>query len=145
MGIFFSPMFIICYTKPKIWEHSGLQTCLLFPLQSFHIALVLHKLIINKSCGEPFWAGMGYFRILFLILNFRQAINTHSIAGCFNRDTLSFLLWQYGLQIFQAGGTELCRKIFHKNQYTQRKLLNSEFWINGELSKIGHHFSNTVI
>ena len=53
MGIFFSPMFIICYTKPKIWEHSGLQTCLLFPLQSFHIALVLHKLIIHKSCGEP--------------------------------------------------------------------------------------------
>jgi hypothetical protein len=34
------------------------------------------------------------------------------------------------------------RKIFHKNQHTQRKLLNFEFWINGELSKIGHHFSN---
>ena len=29
-----------------------------------------------------------------------------------------------------------------KNQHTQRKLLNFEFWINGELSKIGHHFSN---
>ena len=25
------------------------------------------------------------------------------------------------------------------------KLLNFEFWINGELSKIGHHFSNKVI
>ena len=24
----------------------------------------------------------------------------------------------------------------------RRKLLNFEFWINGELSKIGHHFSN---
>ena len=29
-----------------------------------------------------------------------------------------------------------------KNQHTQKKLLNFEFWINGELSKIGHHFSN---
>ena len=34
---------------------------------------------------------------------------------------------------------------FHKNQHTQRKSLNFEFWINGELSKIGHHFSNKVI
>ena len=30
----------------------------------------------------------------------------------------------------------------YKNQYTPRKLLNFEFSINGELSKIGHHFSN---
>ena len=50
-------------------------------------------------------------------------------------------MWQYGLWSFQAGGTKL-KKILHKNQYTQRKLLNFEFWINGELSKIGHHFSN---
>ena len=31
--------------------------------------------------------------------------------------------------------------ILHKNQHTQRKLLNCEFWINGELSNIGYHFS----
>ena len=37
------------------------------------------------------------------------------------------------------------RKILHKNQHTQRKLLIFEFWINGVLSKIGHHFSNKVI
>jgi hypothetical protein len=53
-------------------------------------------------------------------------------------------LWQYGLWSFQAGGTKL--EIFlHKNQHTQRKVLNFEFWINGELSKIGHHFINKVI
>ena len=39
------------------------------------------------------------------------------------------------------GGTKL-ERFLHKNQHTQRKLLNFEFWINGELSKIGHHFSN---
>ena len=45
---------------------------------------------------------------------------------------------------FSSRGYKI-RKILHKNQHTQRKLLNFEFWINGELSKIGHHFSNKVI
>ena len=45
---------------------------------------------------------------------------------------------------FQAGGTKL-ERFLHKSQHTQRKLLNFEFWINAELSKIGHHFSNEVI
>ena len=57
---------------------------------------------------------------------------------------LGSILWQYGLWSFQAGGTKL--EIFlHENQHTQRKLLNFECWINGELSKIEHHFSNTKI
>ena len=42
------------------------------------------------------------------------------------------------------GGIKL-EKFLPKNQHTQRKLLNSENWVNGELSKIGHHFSNKVI
>ena len=42
------------------------------------------------------------------------------------------------------GGTKL-ERFLHKNQHTQRKFLNFEFWINGDLSKIGHHFSNEVI
>ena len=45
---------------------------------------------------------------------------------------------------FKRGGTKL-ERFLHKNQHTQRKLLNFEFWINGELSKKGHHFSNKVI
>ena len=43
---------------------------------------------------------------------------------------------------FSSGGHKIRKIFFHKNQHTQRKLLNFEFWINGELSKIGHHFSN---
>ena len=42
---------------------------------------------------------------------------------------------------FSKGGRKL-ERFLHKNQPTQRKLLNFEFRINGELSKIGHHFSN---
>ena len=46
----------------------------------------------------------------------------------------------YGLWSFQIGGTKL-ERFLHKNQYTQRKLLNFENWVNGEVSKIGHHFT----
>ena len=53
-------------------------------------------------------------------------------------------LWHYGLWSFQAGSTKL-ERFLHKNQHTQRKLLNLEFWINGELSKTGHHYRNKVI
>ena len=48
-------------------------------------------------------------------------------------------LWQYGLWIFQTGVTKL--EIFlPENQHTQRKLLNFEHLVNGEVSKIGHQF-----
>ena len=40
---------------------------------------------------------------------------------------------------FSNGGYKI-RKIFAKNQHTQRKLLNFENWVNGEVSKIGHNF-----
>ena len=39
-----------------------------------------------------------------------------------------------GLTSFQAGCTKL-ERFLHKNQHTQKKLLNFEFWINSELSK----------
>ena len=61
-------------------------------------------------------------------------------------NSLHFWLWQYGLWSFQTEDTKL-ERFLPKNQRTQRKLLNFEFWINGELSKIGHlevkfwHFS----
>ena len=48
--------------------------------------------------------------------------------------SIAYVLWQYGLWSFQAGGTKL-ERFLQKNQNTQRKLLNFEFWINGELSK----------
>ena len=54
------------------------------------------------------------------------------------------MLWQFRLWSFQTGDTKL-ERFLHKNQHTQRKLLNFEFYINGELSKIGHHFINKVI
>ena len=37
-------------------------------------------------------------------------------------------VWQYGLSSFQAGDTKL-ERFLHKNQHTQRKLLNFEFWM----------------
>ena len=47
-------------------------------------------------------------------------------------------VWQYGMWSFQMGGTKL-ERFLPKNQL--RKLLNFENWVNGEVLKIGHHFS----
>ena len=43
-------------------------------------------------------------------------------------------IWQYGLWSFQTGATKL-ERFLPKNQHTQRKLLNFENWVNGEVSK----------
>ena len=43
-------------------------------------------------------------------------------------------LWKYGLWSFQTGGTK-SKRFLPKNQHTQRKLLNFENWVNGEVSK----------
>ena len=51
-----------------------------------------------------------------------------------------FSLWQYGLWSFQMGGTKL-ERFLPRNRPTQRKLLNFENWVNGEVLKIGHHIS----
>ena len=48
-------------------------------------------------------------------------------------------LWQYEWS-FQTGGTKL-ERFLPMNQHTQRKFLNFENWVNGEVSKIRHHFS----
>ena len=52
-------------------------------------------------------------------------------------------LWQYGLWSFQMGGTKL-ERFLPKNQHTQRKLLNFENWVNGEVSKIGHRLKTLI-
>ena len=54
-------------------------------------------------------------------------------------------LWQYGLWSFQMRGTKF--EIFlPKNQHTlQRKLLNLENWVDGEMSKIGNILESKVI
>ena len=43
-----------------------------------------------------------------------------------------------GCGVFKRG-VQL-ERFLPKNQHTQRKLLNFENWVNGEASKIGHHF-----
>ena len=51
-----------------------------------------------------------------------------------------YALWQYKLWSFKFGDTKV-ERFLPKNQLWQMKLLNFENWCNGELSKIGHHFS----
>ena len=60
--------------------------------------------------------------------------NDPAVGGIITSLYIMTNLWS-----FQTGGTKL--EIFlPKNQHTQRKLLNFENWVNGEVSKIGRHF-----
>ena len=42
--------------------------------------------------------------------------------------------------VTQYGNTGCGERFLPKNQHTQRKLLNFENWVNGEVSNIEHHF-----
>ena len=44
-----------------------------------------------------------------------------------------------GCGLFKGGGGTKLERFLPTNQHTQRKLLNFENWVNGEVSKIGHH------
>ena len=44
---------------------------------------------------------------------------------------VNLVLWHYRLWSFKTRDTKL-ERFLHKNQHTQRKLLNFENWTNGE-------------
>ena len=53
-------------------------------------------------------------------------------------------IWQYRLWSFQERDLKL-ERLLAKINCSQMKLLNFENWSGGELSKIGHQFSNKMI
>ena len=66
--------------------------------------------------------------------------NSNDLCYLFFYKQTGLGLWQYGLWSFQTGGTKL-ERFLPKNQHAQRKLLNFNNWVNGEVSKIGHRFN----
>ena len=52
-------------------------------------------------------------------------------------------VWQYGLWRFYTGVTKL-ERFLPKNQHNQRKLLNFENWVNGEVSKSAKILSKSI-
>ena len=61
------------------------------------------------------------------------------LSKCLDSVSLSMHYGNTGCGVFKRGGTKL-ERFLPKNQHTQRKLSNFENWVNGEVSKIGHHF-----
>ena len=87
----------------------------------------------NTSCLE---AHAGFFRLLmngifdaYVLQPFLKKNTFESLTRISTHDST---VWQYGLWSFQTGGTKL-ERFLHKNQHTQRKLLNFENWISGGL------------
>ena len=73
----------------------------------------------------------------FEILLFYNILSDYHYSDVINSLLNAFRLkrlWQYRLWSFQTGGTTL-ERFLPKNQYTQRKLLNFENWVSGEVSK----------
>ena len=71
-----------------------------------------------------FWKGLWIF------LDYNQSDHRYGSTGCW--------VFMRGVQNEKDG----CLRI---NMCTQRKSLNFEYWCSGELSKIGHYFSNKVV
>ena len=54
------------------------------------------------------------------------------LSSLYLRTVVLCRLWHYGLWSFQTGGAKL-ERFLPKHQRTQRKLLNFENWISGDL------------
>ena len=80
------------------------------------IKLIVERLVDGRNFRHPFS----------ILLN--HVISKTNFTKCID---MVCRLWQYGLWSFQTGYTKL-ERFLHKNQHTQRKLLNFENWTNGE-------------
>ena len=113
--------------KDLIEEHKKYKKKVWFIFKSATVQL--KQLFIRKGC---FWG-----------VTWHLLTNNHWVSQNRNHAVMAFIacwLWQYRLWSFQTGGTKLERYL-PKNQHTQRKILNFENWLNGEVLKIGHYFS----
>ena len=105
-------------------------------LKMFTVHINLNVLSFLWNCLWENFATINLFRSILITLMHYMRMSTMKLPP------MSIMAVQ--VLSFQAGSTKL-ERFLHKNQHIHRKLLNFEFWINGKLSKIGHHFSNEVI
>ena len=91
-------------------------------LRSSMVDYRINSNIIRQNAQTPIWSI------------------TSDIKAQVSHEQKVSLTWQYGWWSFQTGDTIL-ETFLPKNQHIQRKLLNFENWVSGEVSKIGHHFS----
>ena len=86
-------------------------------------SFVLRPLIVTSILSS---------HLIFLINDRKHCRNLGNKPASYSDEELKvYVLWQYGLWIFQTGGTKL-ERFLPKNQHTQRKFLNFENWTNGE-------------
>ena len=102
-------------------------------------------LLVNRACfyidftlqvGEPLMGSTNKLSAIHLLMH-KDKGHPYITSGWMGSECGHFCwcsVWQYGLWIFQSGGTAL-ERFLPKNQPTQRKLLNFENWVNGEVSK----------
>ena len=97
-----------------------------------------------KGCGfKNFQVGISS---VYIHIHFRNC--SAELVNCkkslFFLKTADMTIMVVRVVEFSSRGYKL-ERFLSKNQHIQRKFLNFENWCSGELSKIGHHFSNQVI
>ena len=83
-------------------------------LRSSMVDYRINSNIIRQNAQTPIWSI------------------TSDIKAQVSHEQKVSLIWQYGWWSFQTGDTKL-ERFLPKNQHTQRKVWNFEFWINVEL------------
>ena len=81
----------------------------------------------EASFSFPICIYSGVLSILLIGLNLHSKLFSCGITNM-------WVASQYGLWSFQMGGSNL-ERFLHKNQHTQRKLLNFKNWVDGEVKK----------
>ena len=116
---------------------------MIFPLQNHEISGDFTKLVLEKNpeiaeftnseitiCWDPLY-----------ITDYSTVVRNEEAKKC-GAFVLFDTLYTMAIRVveFSNGGYKI-RKILAVESTTQRKLLNFENWVNGEVSKIGHHFN----
>ena len=91
----------------------------------------------TNACGSGIQAPCCY---AYAFSQCGQKLYELAFKSLYSKVLRYYAVWQYWFWSFQTGGTKL-ERFLPKNQHTQRKLLNLENWVNGEVSKSGHHFT----
>ena len=102
----------------------------------WYFITLYQKRLVSKYVMTYFWAATFFFFICqhhFYEKNITQKATSRSDHVQNIQNTTEYVVhwpvWQYGLWSFQTGYTKL-ERFLHKNQHTQRKLLNFESTCN---------------
>ena len=90
--------------------------------------LIIERKVISRYVEQTYGKSSNLFNLHCKYFNRGK---TKHVGKIFSFLEENYELWHYRLWSFKSRDTKL-ERFLHKNQHTQRKLLNFENWTNGE-------------